>query len=430
MLQPGTEVVLSVEKPAAGGRMIARHHGEVVLVSGTLPGEQVRARIEQAGRGVVWASTIDVLEPSPDRRPVLGDPACGGQVYLHVAYERQLALKAAVVADAFARIARLPLAAAVKVTPSPTAGYRMRARLHVRAGVIGFFREGTHEMCDPAGTGQLLPDTTDLLARLSYRMRADHIDLVNAIELAENIPATERALHLQIDGPIPPEMCAALLDELPVTGVAASRSDRPDDVVLRGTPIVTDTLEIGGRAGSTCAPVFRRHVQSFFQANRFLVPALVSRVLALVPPGPVVDLYAGVGLFAISLAATGRSGVTAVEGDRTSAEDLRANAKPWGTALQAHAMPVEQFLRSQRPAPEATLIVDPPRTGMSRDASAGIIASGAARLVFVSCDVATLARDVRKLVDAGYALEHLEAFDLFPNTAHVEAVAVLTRAGR
>ena len=99
----------------------------------------------------------------------------------------------------------------------------------------------------------------------------------------------------------------------------------------------------------------------------------------------------------------------------------------WGPALRAHTMAVERFLQARRLAPDTTLIVDPPRTGMSRDAAAGLAGSGAARIVFVSCDAATLARDVRRLVDAGYRMAHVEAFDLFPNTAHVETVAVLTR---
>ncbi len=427
MLHPGSDVVLRAEKPAAGGRMIARHNGEVVLVSGTLPGEQVRAQVERVSRGVAYAATVEVLEPSPDRRSTIGDPACGGQVYLHAKYECQLALKAAIVADAFTRIARLPLPASVPVAPSPSEGYRMRARLHVRRGVIGFFREGTHDLCDPAGTAQLLAETTDLLTRLSDRLRASRLDLVTEVELAENIPASDRALHLEVCGGIQPAVLAALCDELPVTGVSASRRDGSGAVILRGMPTVTDRLPIPALDGGSSVAVLRRDVRAFFQANRFLLPELVARVLKLVPPGPVVDLYAGAGLFAVSLAAAGWSNVEAVEGDRTGSADLAANAKPWGPALRAHSMAVERFLQTRRLAPDTTLIVDPPRTGMSRDAAAGLAGSGAARIVFVSCDAATLARDVRRLVDAGYRMAHVEAFDLFPNTAHVETVAVLTR---
>ena len=171
----------------------------------------------------------------------------------------------------------------------------------------------------------------------------------------------------------------------------------------------------------------QHHAQAFFQGNRFLLSPLAGRVLSLVPPGPVVDLYAGVGLFAASLAAAGRERVVAVEGDRAAAADLRANASPFGDVLSPVEMPVEGYLGSHPVSGESTIIVDPPRTGMSREASEAIARQACRRLIYVSCDVATLARDTRRLIDAGHRLVHLEAFDLFPNTAHVETIAVFER---
>src|SRR4051812_14898168 len=159
MLSPHEDVSLAIEKPAAGGGMIARHEGQIVFVSGAIPGERVRARVEQVRGGTAYAETIRVEESSPDRREPGGDPACGGNVFAHIAYPRQLQLKADIVADAFARIGKLPLNVIVPVRPSPEQGYRMRARLHVREGRIGFFREGTHDLCDATRTGQLLMAT-------------------------------------------------------------------------------------------------------------------------------------------------------------------------------------------------------------------------------------------------------------------------------
>ena len=112
---------LVVDKPAAGGRMIARHQGQVVLVAGAIPGERVRAPVERVSKGLIYATTVDVLQPSDDRRPVIGDGLCGGNVYAHVAYPRQLEIKAAVIGDAFARIAHLDLA---DVVQSPTSDVR------------------------------------------------------------------------------------------------------------------------------------------------------------------------------------------------------------------------------------------------------------------------------------------------------------------
>src|SRR5262245_44153203 len=132
MVEPGQVVPLLVEKPAVGGPMIARVDGQVVLVTGAIPGERVLARIDQTGKGVAYATTLSVEEPSPDRRKAFTDPLCGGSLYAHISYTRQLEIKAQVIADAFTRIGRIELPAAVAVRPSPESGYRMRARLHER----------------------------------------------------------------------------------------------------------------------------------------------------------------------------------------------------------------------------------------------------------------------------------------------------------
>jgi 23S rRNA (uracil1939-C5)-methyltransferase len=141
-----------------------------------------------------------------------------------------------------------------------------------------------------------------------------------------------------------------------------------------------------------------------------------------VAKGPLVDLYAGVGLFSLTAQTAGAGPITAVEGDLIAVRDLKRNAKGEITVLE---LPVERF-RSQS-GPPATVIVDPPRTGLSKDALARAIALGAPSFVYVSCDVATLARDARVLVDAGYRIASARAFDLFPNTAHVETVIAFAR---
>jgi 23S rRNA (uracil1939-C5)-methyltransferase len=132
------------------------------------------------------------------------------------------------------------------------------------------------------------------------------------------------------------------------------------------------------------------------------------------------DLYAGGGLFAIAAAQRRGARVTAVEGDRAAAEDLAANAGNVSDVRTVHQS-VEAFLRSAPPGPEV-VIVDPPRTGLSRDALQGVLRLRGRRVVYVSCDVATLARDARGLVDAGYTIVRIDGFDLFPNTPHVETV--------
>ena len=141
--------------------MIGRVDGQVVLVGGAIPGEHVQARIDRVGKGVAFAETVGVDEPSSDRRTAFADPSCGGCTYSHIAYPRQLEIKGQVITDAFARIGRLTLPSVVTVKASPEHGYRMRARLHLRGGRLGFFREGTHDLCDARATHQLLPETCD-----------------------------------------------------------------------------------------------------------------------------------------------------------------------------------------------------------------------------------------------------------------------------
>ncbi len=435
MFSPGTVLEVSIEKPAAGGRMIARHEGRVLLVHAAVPGERVRAVVERTSQGVIYATAIDVMDASPDRRVGLRDWACGGNVYSHIAYPRQLTLKGEVVADALSRIGKITPEAPIAVTPSPEEGYRMRARLHARGRMLGYFREGTHGLCDPTTTRQLLPETCELVRDLAERMRDGALEGVTEIEIAENVPATERALHLELNAPRAPRGLAAIAALPSVKGASASFAAMAPDrsgrvrrtMTAGGEPCVADSLELE-RPGATPVQVaLRHHVHAFYQGNRYLLARLASRVVSLVPEGPVVDLYAGVGLFSASLAASGWKEVIAVEGDRAGAADLKTNAAPFGSALEPVEMAVEAYLSARPVAPGAAIVIDPPRTGMSKEASAAVAAQKAARLIYVSCDVATFARDARKLVDAGYRLEHIEAFDMFPNTAHVEVVAAFGR---
>jgi tRNA/tmRNA/rRNA uracil-C5-methylase (TrmA/RlmC/RlmD family) len=423
-LSLGSELTLDIEKPAAGGWMLGRYEGRVVLVRGAIPGERVRARVNRVGRGVAYADASEVLLASPDRRDAQPDSRCGGNVFAHIAYERQRRLKGEIIRDALGRIGRVPLAAPPEVLGSPERGYRMRARLHARHGRLGFFREGTHELCDAASTGQLLPQTGAWIAAAERILARDRLTGLVGIELAENTGGDQRACHLELHAGVDPGTFAGLAAGL--AGLSAERADRPGVETLAGVPVVSDVLYV--RPGDPATALrLRRDVRAFFQGNRYLLEPLVRLVVDLVPPGPVVDLYAGVGLFGLSLAAVGAQHVTVVEGDRASGQSLRENADPFGTRVRVEPCSVESFFSDPRPGPVgpgATFIVDPPRTGLSKEALGGIVRHRPARIVYVSCDVATLARDTRALIDAGYELGGMTGVDLFPNTAHVETVAM------
>lgn len=404
--------------------MIARADGQVVLVSGTIPGEQVSARVERIGRGVAYAETVGVEQASSDRRTAASDPLCGGCLYSHITYARQLEIKARVIEDACGRIGHLSLPGPVTVAGSPESGYRMRARLHVRQGRIGFFREGTHEICDVRTTQQLRADTCDTLDRIAAGLRSLGMAGVRELELSENIDASERVVHLETDGPPAQRALGGLGMSDGLTGLTVSLPPGrgPRVAVLSGDPYITDVLALEGHEVR-----LRRHVLAFFQANRFLLPALVSHVADQIPQGSrVIDLYAGAGLFSIAAGVARDAQVIAVEGDRAGATDLEANAAGTHGTVKAVHEPVEAFLARQHNTPQV-LIVDPPRTGMSDEALRGALALKAPALTYVSCDVATFARDARKIVDAGYTLQQIAGFDLFPNTPHVETVATFTR---
>lgn len=404
--------------------MLARHQGHVVLLWGAIPGERVAARVERVAKGLAYADTVDVLAPSPDRRPVSSDWRCGGTVLAHVSYDRQRRVKGEIIRDAFARIGRLPLDDVPDVIGSPERGYRMRARLHAHSGRLGFYRESTHDLCDARGTGQLLDSTNAWIATTEAILKRDSLTGLAAVEIAENIDGTERACHLELHERTDPSRFAALSTGL--TGLSAQRTDRPDTVTLAGTPFVTDSLRIHD-GESAPALRLRRNARAFFQGNRFLLERLLHHVQSLVHEGPVVDLYAGGGLFGLALAAANVPEITLVEGDPVSADDLLHNAQPFRDRVRVERRSVESFVQSGRARNVSTMIVDPPRTGLSKDAARGVLEATPQHLVYVSCDVATLARDTRAVIDAGYQLGSIIGLDLFPNTAHVETVVEFRR---
>jgi 23S rRNA (uracil1939-C5)-methyltransferase len=415
MLKAGDLIAVTIEKPAVGGPMIGRHDGRVVLVSGAIPGERVQARILRVTKGVAHAAAVAIEVASPDRREDTGDLLCGGCLYGHIAYPRQLAIKSQVIADAFTRIARLELAAPVTVAGSREDGYRMRARLHVRGSRAGFFREGTHDLCDARVTGQLLPATLETIERLMAAIRSIGADLVREIELSENLDGSERVAHLETSEPLDPRLVEKLVS---VEGLTPG-------------PYVTDAIAIGDASLR-----LRRHVLSFFQGNRHLLSRLVAHVAERVPVGStVLDLYAGVGLFSVAAAVTRGASVTAIEGDPQASADLHANGLAAGGQMATLRAPVESVgatgagVLARLPGMGIeTVIVDPPRTGMSAEAIGGVLKVEAPRLIYVSCDAATLARDARKFVDGGYIVERIDAFDMFPNTPHVETVVVFRKS--
>ena len=284
-------------------------------------------------------------------------------------------------------------------------------------------------MCDAATTGQLRDESIEVLRGVEVCLTGLDGGGVTEVEVTENLAGDERALHVWMDATAEPRRLAALGDCVGLRGVTAGMPHGGVGQTLGGDPTVTDPLR------AICAteidlPV-RRHAASFFQANRFLLGPLVTRVVALAraTATPVLDLYAGVGLFSLALAGGGADRVVAVERDLASADDLETNVRQSGVAGRVTPVrqSVEAFVADDTGRCAGTIIVDPPRTGLSKTVVTALPRLGAGRIVYVSCDVATFARDVGRLASAGYRLSHLDAFDFFPQTAHVELVAALDR---
>lgn len=418
-------LVLTIEKPAAGGRMLARYEGRIVLVAGAIPGERVVARVERAKGDVIFATVAEVVEASPHRLAGTADPACGGMTFSHIAADAQRDIKADIVRDAFGRIGKMTVDVSA-VHASPATAYRMRARVHVRGGRLGSFREGTHDVCDVAITQQLRDDTVAVLRAVEAIGTTTGVTRIDAIDVAENIDATERVLHVEPapGAALPASWFEAVAQVAGLTGLTVAVSSRRTRVAW-GHPSVGDPLSAFAAAGAPGR--LERQGRSFFQANRYLTPALARAVVGYVAHPRVVDLYAGVGLFALSAAAAGVADVTAIEGDPFSAEDLDRNASRLGQRIRVVHGAVEDVVRSARGSDETTVIVDPPRTGMSRAALDGVLGWRAPQVIYVSCDVATAARDARRFVDAGYRASPIEVFDMFPNTPHVETLVRFTR---
>lgn len=409
---------LDVERIAHGGVAVARHEGRVVFVADAIPGERVRARVSDSGKAKFWrADTIEVLDASPDRRSHpwveagidrAPEHRAGGAEFGHIAMARQRALKAEVLVDALARFGGVDRAVEVEAVdpalapgadPELGTGWRTRLRLQVDAeGRVGPYAARSH---------RVVPVTSVPLA---------------VPELAPLAPLDERFAGARAVDLVAPAL---------------------------GNPwVVVDTGETtrGGRRQrieeQVGDRVFRLDRDGFWQVHRGAAATLTAAVQQLVdadrfdPRAANLDLYGGVGLLA---AAVGdRFGdtvrITSVESDARATEHAGANLADWVGARAVTAR-VDRHLdelvatagRSERDRLRAaTVVLDPPRSGAGRQVVDRLAELRPSQLVYVACDPVALARDIGLLREHGYGLDELRAFDLFPNTHHVEAVARLT----
>jgi 23S rRNA (uracil1939-C5)-methyltransferase len=432
-LSPGQLVELTVEKAVYQGLGLARLDGQVVFVRRGVPGERVRARVVSVARGYVRAEIDVVLAASSERRvsPCALFARCGGCAHQDMTYGAQLRMKEAILLESLSR-AGVPWTSGVPVHPSPEEGWRTRARLHVGHGPsgvrLGLHEEGTHDVVDADVERclQLSPAATHVIGALREALdRQPRLArAVRHVEIAESTDRSELVLTLETElGPREATALTSLVDGVSgVTGVgtlAGEEEPRPF-ALMRGSPYVHADV-LGKR--------FRVHARAFFQANRFLVEDLVRAVTDKVPQGgTVLDLYAGVGLFALPLGEKAER-VLGAELSATAVEDAVENAARAGLAnIRFERADIRKALRSWPAERGEHIVLDPPRTGAGPEVVRAVADRRPATILYVSCHPPTLGRDLKQFLAQGYRLNSLQAFDMFPDTFHLETLALLQPA--
>jgi 23S rRNA (uracil1939-C5)-methyltransferase len=397
---------------AHGGSALGRHEGKVIFVPYSIPGETVRVEVVEDHTRWARARLLDVLEASPHRVeppcPYFGPDKCGGCQFQHIAYEAQADFKRAVVADQLSRLGGLDMPVGETIGAAEPWDYRNYVQFHLTPdGDLGFLTADSHRVIAVVDCLIIDPLLDELwsalllkwpqLYSLGLRCGSATGDLMAIFELE-----SYEDFDIQVDFPV---SCVLLLPD----GEAA---------VLMGEPFITE--HVAGRD-------YRVSAGSFFQVNTGGAEALVALVREFLEPAgedTLLDLYCGVGLFGLALAdEVGR--VIGVEADPSASADFRFNAQGLEhvSLIEGKAQSVLDRLKE----PVDLVVLDPPRAGAGKRAIAGIAGLEPRRVVYVSCDPATFARDARQMTDAGYVLQIVQPVDLFPQTFHIETVALFER---
>lgn len=429
----GAAVELDVERIAYGGEGVGRADGLVVFVPWTAPGDRARARIVERHPRWARARLEGVLGAGPGRVepgcPVYG--LCGGCRLQHLDRAAQLEAKARAVADAVERIARRPAPGPIVCEEAARPWhYRRRATFTWRRAP-GSFALGFHAAEDPAAVVDVdacpifAEDGNRVLGPLREALAgASGPEVEGGRLVVRALPGREAQAGVFLeDGARARELAEACARAAGILVTWGTRGGVAAPLALAdGAPRLASTLELAGLR-------LRVGFDSFLQADPAAAETLydvAEEGLVALAGQRVVDGYAGIGALACRLARRGVR-VTAIESHPGAASDLRANAAAaGGEPVHVLELPAER-VDWRRPRPDA-VVVNPPRTGCATAVIDSIARSTASRLVYISCDPTTLARDIRRLGD-GWRLDSIRAFDLFPQTAHVETVSVLLREG-
>jgi len=424
----------------------ARGRGKAVFVPFVLAGEKIEASLTEQKSGFARARVDAVVEPSLHRIPpaCLYFTRCGGCHYQHTNYGHQLEIKQEILRENLRRIAKLDLPFDIEVHPSPPWNYRNRSRFQVQISPIfaaGYFKLASHELLPVEECPISSPLINRGIAALWHSGRAGKVpEGVREVELFANADDTQLLLDVRCAGTArrgavrgwAEDLCAAMPE---IAGVVAFREPNPGDRKAGAQEILV-TVGAANLTYQTERAAYRVSAGSFFQTNRHLTDELVRIVTAGQSGKLALDLYAGVGLFSTALSDFYH--VISVETSQTSTGDLSYNQPSNGESVQSTT---EQYLAraensgrvGKGPLIYHTLnkpdlaVVDPPRSGLGERVARLLATLGAPRVVYASCDPATLARDLVPLLGAGYRVEQVHLVDLFPQTYHLESVVHLIR---
>lgn len=373
---------------AHGGHGVARIDGQVCFVPYGLPGDTLRIALERETKSVLWGRIVEVLEPSPHRvvPPCGVYPECGSCMWIHFGYPAQAAWKSQIVRDCFTRIGKMAVEPTLRDVPELRLGYRTRAEFHVQDGRIGYFKLGTNDVVDVEHCPLSHPRLNDALARLRTAKPRQPVEITVNPEEDDVLVWTRQP---------DPEVGRVF----PRAQHLKSREPR-DWFSMDGVPVVNGCFS-----------------QSSLLLNRLLREIVHSQVGE---PRNVLDLYCGSGNFSIALPES--VDVTGIDHNRAAifaADTQRPGAY--------HAGDTRAMVDAVGRRPWDAIILDPPRAG-AKELMRALGSARARRIVYVSCDPATLARDCRALAEHGWHVEQLDVIDMFPHTPHVECVARLERS--
>jgi 23S rRNA (uracil1939-C5)-methyltransferase len=431
------ELRLSIEKLVYGGDGLAHAAGNTVFVPYVLPGEEVRAATKSKRKKVIWAHLLEVTSPAPgrERSRCAHFGTCGGCHYQHISPEEQVRLKKEILRETLSRLGGISWTGPIQEHTAESYGYRNRAQWAVRQAsprALGYFLAESSTIVAIDACPVLSPLLAKTFGQLQDLARSGNLpETILEMEAFADSADAKIALNVAFQRfPKPAKELASLLSgELPQLESVLLLDQEKNKFELSGPGFLFH--EVGGYR-------YRVSHLSFFQVNRFLIHELLQTMTAGAKGARALDLYAGVGFFTLPLAEAFQE-VISVDANLAATRDLQANARTLGVTVTSRHEHAEEFLRKTKEQFDL-VILDPPRAGLGTEAASRLTALGVSEIAYLSCDPATLARDLAVLTgsrkSAGghhsglkrYEIREMHLFDLFPQTFHIETLVRLRHA--